>query len=636
MNQPTLPADASEWLPWLDARIEQQLTIARDTAELIRTHAGADAALLAHWNDLQLALRNVLSICELVGESHPEAVVRERAELGSAHARSLATEIQQDRALYNAFAAIDASALDHDAARVLHHCLRDFKRAGVDQSDEVRAELKALQERQTELSQLFARNIREDTRTVYFEASQLDGLPADYVSGHAPDADGRIAITTDYPDYVPFMSFATNREARRKLYQTFLNRAWPQNDPVLLELLRLRERMAHLLGYPDWPSYEAEVKMIGSGPAVPIFIDRIAGAADASAKRDFDILADRVRADHPQADRIDGTDRTFYVEVLRRELYGVDAKEVRQYFDFVKVQQGLLDVTARLFGLEYTPLPDAPTWHEDVRAFDVHLDSELLGRIYLDLHPRSGKFNHAAAFEVVPGLRDRQTTEAALLCNFSRGLMEHRDVVTFFHEFGHLMHQILAGRHAWTSFSGISTEWDFVEAPSQLLEEWAWDPTVLQAFASNAEGQPIPTALVERMRRAEEFGKGFMARSQMFFAAVSYQFHATIPEDPTALVRSLQARYDLFDFVPDTHFHAAFGHLDGYGSGYYTYMWSLVIAKDLFTQFDPANLFEPTTAHRYRDTVLAPGGSADAAQLVSAFLGRPYSFDAFGAWLDER
>jgi thimet oligopeptidase len=312
---------------------------------------------------------------------------------------------------------------------------------------------------------------------------------------------------------------------------------------------------------------------------------------------------------------------------------------VRRYFDFAKVRAGLLDVTGRLFGLRYDEVQDAATWHEDVTAYDVRSaeedGAELLGRIYLDLHPRPGKYSHAAQFDLVPGIADRQLAEGVLVCNFSRGLMQHSDVVTLFHEFGHLVHHVLAGRHAWARFSGVSTEWDFVEAPSQMLEEWAWDADVLQTFATDADGQPIPRELVDKMRAADEFGKGFSARVQMFYAAVSYYLHQQVPDDLTAKVQELQGKYDLFAYIPDTHFQASFGHLEGYGSGYYTYMWSLVIAKDMFSAFDRANMFDTAVAHRYRDRILVPGGSRDAADLVTDFLGRPYDFNAFEAWLNK-
>jgi thimet oligopeptidase len=213
--------------------------------------------------------------------------------------------------------------------------------------------------------------------------------------------------------------------------------------------------------------------------------------------------------------------------------------------------------------------------------------------------------------------------------------MEHDHVVTLFHEFGHLVHNVLACGHEWTRFSGVATEWDFVEAPSQMLEHWAWDADVLQSFATNAEGEPIPRELVEKMRAADDFGKGLYARTQMFYAALSYRLHQDVPDDLTATVRELQAKYDVFAYVPDTHFHTSFGHLEGYGSGYYTYMWSLVIAKDLFSAFDEHDMFDTEVSYRYRDAILAAGGSKDAADLVADFLGRPYGFDAFETWLNR-
>jgi thimet oligopeptidase len=345
------------------------------------------------------------------------------------------------------------------------------------------------------------------------------------------------------------------------------------------------------------------------------------------------VLLRRLQVDRPGATAVDGSDLQYYAELVSREQFGVDSQQVRQYFDFAKVRAGLLDVTGRLFGLEYKRV-DVVTWHPDVAVYDVFGDDRQLGRIFLDLHPREGKYKHAAQFTVVSGIAGRQLPEGALVCNFPRGLMEHTDVVTLFHEFGHLVHHVLAGRQAWARFSGVATEWDFVEAPSQMLEEWAWDPDVLQSFATDADDRPIPTGLAERMRDANDFGKGYFARTQMFYATLSYLVHVEKVDDITELVKSLQARFSLFPYQDGTHMHAAFGHLVGYTSAYYTYMWSLVIAKDLFSAFDQDDLFDTTTSYRYRDIVLAAGGSSDAADLVTEFLGRPYEFTAFIRWLE--
>jgi len=621
---------------WLSRRCDEHLDRTRALVDEFRAMSGAAAAsVLDAWNDVHVSLGNVFSAASLFANVHPDEPVRSQAEAAEQDAHRLLTDLSLDRGVYEVLAAVDPEPLDTVARRMLEKSLLDFRRSGVDRDDETRDRLRRLAERQTEVGQTFSKNIREGVRRLRVEPERLAGLPDDFVSGHPKGEDGLVELTTEYPDYVPVMTFADDRALREELLTAFLNRAWPQNDEVLHELLAIRRETAEVLGYPDWPSYDAEVKMIGTGPAIGEFIDRVAGVAADSAARDFAVLLDRVRRDRPEATGVDGIDKAYYSEVVRRERFDVDAQEVRRYFDFTKVRRGLLEVTGRLFGLDYVEAPDAVCWHEDVAAYDVLRDGVLLGRIYLDLHPRPGKYSHAAQFDLVTGVEGEQLPEGVLVCNFPTGLMEHDQVVTLFHEFGHLLHHVLGGHQRWARFSGVATEWDFVEAPSQLLEEWAWDHGVLATFATDTDGKPIPAALVQRMRTADEFGKGFQLRTQMFYAAVSYLFHRDVPADLTAAVGELQGRYDLFGHVPETHFQASFGHLGGYSSAYYTYAWSLVIAKDLFSAFDRDDLFGTEVAQRYRDRVLAPGGSADAAQLVSDFIGRPYGFDAFEAWLSS-
>ncbi|CAN5192319.1 M3 family metallopeptidase [soil metagenome] len=628
----TLPE--TDWEAWLAARCDGEIAQARELVEQLKNSPGDATRTLAIWNDVNLALSNAFAVASLLSNVHPKETVRSRGEKAEQDAHKLLTEIGLDRDLFDVLAKLDPNELDAGARRVLALSLRDFRRAGVDQDDDVRARIRELAERQTEVAQEFSKNIRDDVRNVSLDPAQLEGVPTDYLASHPPGDDGLVVLTTEYPDYVPYMSFGRDRTARGELLRAFRNRAWPQNDALLRELLELRRELATILGYDGWPSYDAETKMIGKGSAIPEFIEKISEASEKSALRDMEVLLARVQQDHPEVDRVDGTDGLFYSEVLRRESFGVDAQEVRTYFDFGAVREGLLDVTGRLFGVDYVEV-DVPTWHAEVTSYDVVRDGQRVGRIHLDLHPRTGKYGHAAQFDLVPGIGGRQLAEGVLVCNFSRGLMEHDHVVTLFHEFGHLVHHVLAGGHEWARFSGVSTEWDFVEAPSQMLEEWAWDPDVLGSFAENKDGQPIPRDLVQKMRAANDFGKGLYARTQMFYAATSYWFHQDVPDDLTATMRGLQERYDLYGYVPGTHFHSAFGHLQGYGSGYYTYMWSLVITKDLFSAFDPDDMFDTEVSYRYRDRVLAAGGSKDAADLVADFLGRPYSFDSFAAWLNR-
>jgi thimet oligopeptidase len=642
LAMPPADAGADDWSAWLTSRTTDELARARVLVEALKADRPTRVVdVLDRWNDVNLALGNALAAAGLLQQVHPEAVVREQAERAEVEASRLVTDLSLDRDLYDLMT-VDAAdsgvcELDHDAARVRDLTVRDFRRSGVDREPAVRDRVRRLNERLTELGQTFQRNIRDDDATVRLRPEQLDGLPADWVERHPLGDDGLVEISLDYPDVFPMLQFATDRDARVAVHVAFLNRGWPANDEVLTELLALRHELATLLGYDGWPAYDAEVKMIKSGEAIESFVDKISKAAEASAIRDRDLLLQRIRQDRPDAEVLDPADSTRYLEILRQERHGVDAQQVRRYFSFDRVRQGLLDVTGRLFGLSWTPV-EAPVWHDDVTSYDVSLGERYLGRIHLDLHPRANKYNHAAQFTLADGVTGRQLPEGVLVCNFPRGLMEHSDVVVLFHEFGHLIHHLLGGDQRWVRFSGVATEWDFVEAPSQLLEEWAWDAGVLQEFAVDEDGEPISADLVSRMRDADDFAKGLQARTQMYYAAVSYRFHRDVPADGDALValsRALQEEYSMLVPFDDTHFYAGFGHLEGYSSGYYTYMWSLVIAKDLFSAFDPDDLFAGEVATRYRDRVLAPGGRKEAADLVEDFLGRPYGFDAFADWLES-
>ena len=637
----TLP-DAEHAEEWVHTRAADGIATARELVDKLKADPPGDAlATLRQYDEVSLQLSNVAAMGSLLSNVHPDEAVRDAAEKAEQDVQRLVTELSLDRGLYDVFAALDGQGLDDQAARLLAKVLQDFSRSGVDRDEETRARITQIRERLTEVDQEFSKNIRDDTRSIRVAPERLVGLPADWLEAHPADEDGLVTVTTDYPDSVPTRMYADDPGVRRDMAVAFLTVGWPQNDALLKELFALRHELATLVGYDDWASFDADVKMIKTGPAIPAFIDKIAAAAEEPMRRDLGVLLERYRQDVPGAEVIDSADSQYYMEQVRKDRFEVDSQLVRTYFDFTRVRQGLLDVTGRLFGVRYEPVTDVQVWHDEVSVYDVYdvgtgeAAGEPRGRIFLDLHPRKGKYNHAAQFTLTEGLAGRQLPEGVLVCNFSRQLMEHDHVVTLFHEFGHLVHHILGGRAQWTRFAGVATEWDFVEAPSQMLEEWAWDAAVLQSFATNGAGEPIPTDLVARMRQGDDFGKGLYARTQMFYASMSYWFHTERPDDLVARMRELQAKYAAFPYIEGTQMFASFGHLGGYSSAYYTYMWSMVIAKDLFSAFDPDNLFDAEIAGRYRDLVLAPGGSKDAADLVEDFLGRPYTFDSYAAWLAD-
>lgn len=625
------PTTRDGWLAAATEHAEAAVRLVRHFDGQLTAGAATASEALDLWNDADLALRGTMSEAYILSEAHPAADVRAAAEASVQTLEALSSARLLDPALFAALAAFEGADLDAEEERLLSHTLRDFRRGGVDLAEADRDRVRELTDRDTELSLTFSRNIREGRREVRVRPEDLAGLPQDFLDAHPVGDDGLVVLTTDYPDLMPVREYATVRATRTALVAAYNELAWPENDAVLAELLAVREERAHLLGYGDWADFETEPRMIGSGAAVRAFLDRLDEASRPAAEAEYPLLLERLRHDEPDAEEVTIADFFYLLSVLRNERHDVDAQLVRSYFTFDRVLPGVLQTASRLLGIDFEPV-DVPTWHPDVRSYDVVRGDERIGRVHLDLHPRDGKFSHAACFPLAPGITGRVLPETALLCNFARGLMTHDEVTTFFHEFGHLVHDILGGAQRFARFTGVATEWDFVEAPSQLLEEWAWDADVLASFTADADGQPIPADLVERMRVADGFGRALEVRRQLGHANVSYHLHVDRPADLQAATEHWYAVTSPVQPLRGLHPYAGFGHLTGYGSCYYTYQWSLVIARDLRSAFGD-DLMNPEVAERYRREILEPGGRRDAADLVASFLGRPYAFDAYREWL---
>ncbi|RMH40550.1 MAG: peptidase M3 [Deltaproteobacteria bacterium] len=592
------------------------------------------ANTLVPYDEMIMHLETSWGMALLWRNVHPDPQIRSAAAQCEQECAAFQTEISLNRDLYDAIAALDTSGFDPLAKRVVDHTLRDFRRAGVDKDPQTRARLKELDEQIIAAAQKFNTALNDDVRSITVDSvDDLAGLPQDWIDDHPPGKDGKITITTRYPDYFPVATYAKSEDVRRRIYLAARSRG-DQHKDVLRTILKLRWEKAHLLGYKDFADYYIEDKMMKSGDNAARFIDRVWRLARSRARRDYRALLARKRKDDPKAKAVADWDKTYYENLIKAEKYDYDAQAVRQYYPYEAVRDGLLAVTGEIFDVSYVPVEDPRTWHEDVDVYDVMRGGEKIGRIFLDMHPRDGKYSHAAQFPLSPGVKGKSLPEGALVCNFPKTFMEQDDVETMFHEFGHLMHHIFKGQREWMTLGEV--ERDFVEAPSQIFEEWARNYEVLSRFAKNPDtGETIPKELVDRMNKADEFGRGISTVYQMYYAAMVLEFYRRDPDklDMDALNRELMEKYTPFAYVPGTNRYMQIGQIVGYPASYYTYMWSLVLAKDLFSPFAKHGLLNKEWTHRYRDRVLAPGGSKDAAELIRDFLGRPWNYKAFERWL---
>jgi len=616
--------------------------LASAEAELARVQQAAqpfsESNVLRPFNEIGMEVSSAASECGLMAEVHPDPEVRAAGDTIIQELSAFTTRLGQDRPLYDALGALDPTALDPTARRVVELARRDMHRAGVELGPADQEQVRTVRAELVKVEQEFAKNIRDDIQEVALDPGRLEGLPPDYIAAHPVDASGKVHVTTNYPDLIPFMTYANDEAARKEL--TIVNglRAVPQNIALLEQMLAKRAELARLLGYESWAEYASEDKMTGSAGAIREFIARALAACRESAAAEYkDLVAEK------GSEPVGTWDAQYLLERVKARKYSYDGRELRPYFEYRAVRQAILDLNSELFGLAFTPV-ERDLWHPSVETFAVSVDGREMGHISLDMHPREGKFKHAACFTLVPGFKGRAKPHGVLVCNFpdpnsqqGPALMQHSEVVTYFHEFGHLVHGIVSGEIAWARVRRPS-EWDFIEAPSQFLEEWIYDYEVLRRFAKHVEtGEVIPEALVRKLRDARDVGRGTFVQRQLMLSAISLRLHDRSPDglDTTQVVFDASKEFSPIVMPEGTAMQASFGHLEGYTALYYTYMWSLVIAKDMHGAFTNG-LMDLAQAKRYRDLVLAPGGTKPAGELVKDFLGRAYGFDAFREWLGPR
>jgi thimet oligopeptidase len=577
-----------------------------------------------------------------------DKAVRDQAQTEAQRVAMAGSALSLNREVYDALAAIKLESASAATRHFVERTLLGYRLAGVDKDQATRDHLQALQEKATRLSLEFNRNIQEGAKTIEATPEEMEGLPTDYIARHPAEKDeasgeSRVTLTTDPPDMMPVMTFATSAALRERMFLAYNTRAYPANRQILLDLLATRQEIASVIGFRSWADLATADQMMESAANVRTFLAKLDEASREGARHEHELVLRFARGREPRLEAIDITSRGYWYEQFRRTQFDFDSQSVRPYFPYAKVEGGVLETAARLFRVEFRR-SKAAAWHEAVSVFEVFDGGRLTGRFYLDMHPREGKNKWFSAAPVVTGVRGSVLPEAGLICNFpggddgDPGLLQYSDVVTFFHEFGHLMHAILGGHTEWAGLSGFATEGDFVEVPSQMLEEFFRDEKLLQAFAKHYEtGEVLPTELIRSMKRAGAFGRADWVRSQLYYTTLSLDLHDQDPAglDPDAETHELYKEFQPWTWLEGNRMYASFGHLTGYSSNYYTYMFDKVIALDFFGQFDKEDLLGCEAGARYRKAVLEQGGSKPGREMVRDFLGRDEEFAAFTKWMNE-
>ncbi|KXS14454.1 zincin [Gonapodya prolifera JEL478] len=597
-----------------------------------------------------------------------EKSVREASMAADKKMRDFAVESGMREDVYlrvqEAFQSVKAKINTHgpEDIRFAEKVELDYRRNGLALPKDVREQLTVMKKRMSELSIAFSKNVNEDETSLLFTKEELEGMPEDYFAGlKKEDKDGKefyrvtmkASVTAGYPDIIPAMRMCRRESTRKAL--DFANTARCEaNVENMTEMVNLRRRVANLMGYPNHAAFRLEVKMAKTPKEVTEFLDDLTARLIPYAEKELSVLLEIKRKEKEERrevydGKINSWDFNYYNRMLLEKEYEVDDQAIKQYFSLSTVTDGMLDIYQEVLGLKCVEIPSAPTWHPDVRLIEVSdaLSGEFIGQFYLDLFPRDNKYTHAACFGLVPGFvskdGSRQHPVAAMVANFSKptadkpSLLKHDEVVTYFHELGHVFHQMLAlTKHA--RFHGTRVERDFVEAPSQMLENWCWQPEILHRLSKHHEtGEHLPAAVVEKLVRAKNVNAGLLNLRQIFFGRFDMAIHTLSDEasedalDIKKLYLDLRESVTLIPGQPETYGAATFGHLmGGYDAGYYGYLWSQVFSADMFmSRFKSEGILNPATGKSYRSEILRPGGSKDGMDMLVGFLGRRPEMDPF-------
>ncbi|MCF7900369.1 Zn-dependent oligopeptidase [Candidatus Babeliales bacterium] len=590
-----------------------------------------------------------IGVLELVHMVHPDKDVREAATaeyqvLNAVYIESIAgnKELYESLKAYNTCA--DRSTFTQEEILFLDELLDDYKRAGMDLPEAERAVVMNLKKRLSELSTQFEVNIAQDCSTITATQEQLAGVPEDFIKGLAKDDAGLFILKMDYPTQDAIMRYCSVQDTRKRFYKTNNNKAYPQNVSVLNEIVNLRDQLAKALGFKSYAELDLADQMIKT-PERAWKLQRdllpvTKAKADKEIKHFLSDLPEGVAL--TKEGKVFPWDLGYITNYFKKKHYDVDELVIAEYFPMQQTVDGLFKIYQKFFNLEFKTINNPEAWHKDVQLVEIkRKNGTLLGYVFMDMFPRDNKFNHAAKFSALPARKsaDGLYTPAVctVVCNFTEptankpSLLKYDEVNVFFHEFGHALHYLLGGTDL-ASQAGTNVKSDFLELPSQMLENWMEDKAILKMLSKHYKtNEPLSDELIDKKLSLLKLSTGIFESRQIWLGMVALEiFESGENKDSDAIVKKYaQETFDYMVFDNEGHFQYSFGHLTGYGAKYYGYLWSRVIACDIFAEIEKEGLLNPEAGARYSAALLEPGGSKNPNDMVHEYLGREPNQKAF-------
>lgn len=634
----------SAYLKDVKKQIEKLKNIPDEQRTFANTPQGLDDA--SNKSDLQIFASALAGIKYL----HPDASLRDAAEKAISEISAFFVGLYSDKEVYKALKAYaEGNALKENLSPeqryYMQELMKDFKRMGLELPDAELEKVKKLKNELTDLSLAFSKNNDTDKSTIEATKEQLAGLEEDFIATLKRADNGNYILGVDYPTVAVVMEKAKDVDTRKRLSIAFNNRAYPANEEVLKQIIAKRDELAKALGFASYAHLDLDDQMVGTPEKALAFIEHLIQRADAKETQEYE----RYKAELPESVVLDENgkfypwDFSYVTQAYKQKHYDIDEQKIAEYFPVAKTIEGLFAIYEQLLSLRFNEIPAPKLWHDDLRMLEVYdaPTNRLLGYIILDLYPRENKYSHAAHLTTIPSVIAADGTPnyamSIIMANFPKAqgekppLFKRSDVQTFFHEFGHALHALL-GRTQLASVSGTHVKRDFVELPSQMLEEWLYDKNILKQVSSHYKtGEPLSDETIDNIIALKNLNSGAFVQRQGMLSKLALSYFAPGADKQVnelyRLLRENIMRHVAYN--PEDHMFASFGHLTGYGAKYYGYLWSKVFALDLFAQFKKEGLLNPEIGKRYVQHVIGRGGSADPNQLLRDFLGREPNDKAF-------